>query len=277
MEQVEPFLVMIGIIVIAIMMTAFILLFGFRMLDTLYVSWFKRPLWVHFYITKKRLTVSQRAILKEQFSFYNKLTELNKKRFEHRVASFLEEKEFIERDGIVLDDKKKVMLAATAIMLTFGMRDYLIPIVDRIIVYPDVFYSKINNQNHKGEFNPLLRALVFSWKDFEEGFRIEDDNLNLGIHEFTHAIHVNSLKSSDASSVIFADGFHDLEHLLLDDSVKSKIMNSTFFREYAFTNKFEFLAVVLENFIESPEDFKLQFPVIYKKIRQMFNFRFAGY
>jgi hypothetical protein len=46
---------------------------------------------------------------------------------------------------------------------------------------------------------------------------------------------------------------------------------------YAFTNQFEFLAVVIESFIETPQEFKLQFPELYFKIRQMLNFNFAGY
>ena len=33
-----------------------------------------------------------------------------------------------------MDDEKRVLLAATAVMLTFGMRDYLITIVEKIIV-----------------------------------------------------------------------------------------------------------------------------------------------
>lgn len=254
-----------------------IIYFGFRLIDMFYMNLFKRPLWVHFYWRKKRLNRKQQNVLRQKFSFYNKLSELNKKRFEHRVIRFIEDKEFIERDGLVLNDEKKLLIAATAVMLTFGMRDYLIPIIEKVIVYPDVFYSTINQENHKGEFNPMVKALVLSWKDFEEGFRIDDDNLNLGIHEFTHAIHINSIKRTDTASVLFSDGFYELQKLLLNEDMKQSIMSSTFFREYAFTNKFEFLAVVVENFIESPEEFQEQFPLVYNKIRQMFNFRFAGY
>lgn len=118
---------------------------------------------------------------------------------------------------------------------------------------------------------------MLSWEDFEEGFRIEDDNLNLEIHEFTHAIHLNSMKRSDTTSVVFSDGFSELLRLLSNEDLVTDIKNSGFIRDYAFTNEFEFLAVVVENFIESPREFKSKFPSLYKKIQQMFNFRFAGY
>jgi Mlc titration factor MtfA (ptsG expression regulator) len=248
-----------------------------KMLDTVYLSWFKRPAWVHFYLYKKKLSKDQKVILRKNSSFYNRLSSVDKSRFEHRLVCFLNDKTFIPRQDLVLEEEKKILIAATAIMLTFGMRKYMLPILDKIIVYPKEFYSTIDERYHKGEFNPRLKALVLSWKDFEEGFRVDDDNLNLGIHEFTHAIHLNSIKRSDTASVVFSDGFSELMNLLRNEDLVEDIKNSEFIRDYAFTNEFEFLAVVVENFIESPTEFKNQFPSLYKKIQQMFNFRFAGY
>ncbi len=248
-----------------------------RLFDRLYICWFKRPAWVHFYIFKKKLSVSQRKILVDNLNFYNRLSVKDKKRFEHRLYCFLLDKTFISRDGFNFDDEKKILISATSIMLTFGMRNYMLPIIEKIIVYPEPFYSTVNKHFHKGEFNPSLNALVLSWKDFEEGFKIDNDNLNLGIHEFTHAIHLNSVNRSDTASVVFIDGFSELLSMLRNEVLISEIKHSGFIRDYAFTNEFEFLAVILENFIESPQEFKTQFPVVYKKIQQMFNFRFAGY
>jgi Mlc titration factor MtfA (ptsG expression regulator) len=255
----------------------FIVFLFFRMLDFLYLSWFRKPAWVHFYFKKKKLLADQKYVLIQNFEFYSRLSNKDKARFEHRLIRFLSDKKFISREGFVLDDDKKLIISATAIMLTFGMRKYMLPILDKIIVYPAQFYSTINEQYHKGEFNPKLKALVLSWKDFEDGYRIDDDNLNLGIHEFTHAIHLNSMRRGDTASVVFSDGFSELISLLRKDLEVGKLQNSGFIRDYAFTNEFEFLAVVVENFIESPVEFRRQFPKLYKKIQQMFNFRFAGY
>ncbi len=249
----------------------------FKFLDKLYVKILKRPAWVHFYLFKKKISVSQRQNLSSNFNFYNRLSFRDRKRFEHRLCNFLLNKTFISRDGLNFTEDKKMLISATAVMLTFGMRDYMLPIIDKIIVYPDVFYSTINKQFHKGEFNPSLRALVLSWKDFEIGFKIDDDNLNLGIHEFTHAIHLNSINRTDVASLVFTDGFSELLNVFNDEVLIKEIKSTSFIRDYAFTNEFEFLAVILENFIESPSDFKNQLPFVYKKIQQMFNFRFAGY
>ena len=261
------------LIVILLIVVSYVL---FRMLETVFVSLFKRPLWVHFYPKKERLTSIQKGYL-SSFDFYKKLSKKQKQFYEHRIARFVKDKEFIGRDGVVIDDRKKVLISATAMMLTFGMRNYIIPLIEKIIIYPEDFYSVMNDNYHKGEFNPMLKAIVLSWKDFEDGFANQTDNLNLGIHEFTHAIHFNSLDNQNGESLIFLDGFEELEKLLIRDDVKTRFSNSDFFRDYAFTNKFEFIAVILENFIESPDEFKQTFPLVYKKIRQMLNFRFAGY
>ena len=81
------------------------------------------------------------------------------------------------RQGIVTEEMK-VTISATYVMLTFGMREYLNPLFKRIVIYPDVYYSSQNDNYHKGEFNPRLESIVFSWKHFKEGIDISNDNLN---------------------------------------------------------------------------------------------------
>src|SRR5690606_1527818 len=138
--------------------------------------------------------------------------------------------------------------------------------------------STTNQEYHKGEFNPKLQVLVLSWKDFKNGFDVKNDNINLGIHEFAHAIHLNSIKERDVSSTIFADTFKELTTLLSEKEIlRKELIESKYFREYAYTNQYEFLAVIIENFIETPTEFKTQFPEVYDKTKQMLNFNFAGY
>ncbi|WP_242091817.1 zinc-dependent peptidase [Aestuariivivens sediminicola] len=259
-------------------MTFMFFYFAIKLVEMGYVLKKRKPYYVHFYFFKRKLSELQKQILKDKFRFYNKLSEQNKRYFEHRVASFIIDKDFIGRGGLVITEEMKVLLAATAVMLTFGFRDFYIGLISKIVVYPKKFYSKSNASYHKGEFNPKLKALVLSWEDFLKGFDVEDDNLNLGIHEFTHAIHINSIKERDISSTIFSDTFKELSEMLSkDDALRDSITSSKYFRKYAYTNQFEFLAVAIEHFIETPQDFKSEFPQVYAKVRQMLNFNYAGY
>ena len=171
-------------IIIAIFLLALLIMmfyYGFKMLEMARVMRYKKPFFTHFYLIKKRLTQKQKLILKD-FLFYGRLSKKEKGYFEHRVACFIEDKTFIGRDELRIDDHVKVLISATAIMLTFGFRDFYIGLIDKIFVYPKPFYSKTNDDYHKGEFNPKLKSLVLSWEDFIHGYNIGDDNFYFGFN-----------------------------------------------------------------------------------------------
>ncbi len=260
----------------------FLLFFAFRFIEGVYVDFFaKKPLFTHFYLRLKSLNEKERDVLKRQFSFYNKLSRKHQRYFQHRVCRFIDRVEFIGGEDLEIDEEKRILIAATATMLTFGYRNYHINRLNKVIIYSDEYYSNLNKTYHKGEFNPGHRAIVFSWKDFKEGYEIEEDNLNLGIHEFVHAIHISYLGTksrNDVSAHIFINGLEKIKNLLeTNESYESKMKTAGYFRDYAFTNQFELIAVLVENFIETPSVFKVEFPEVYNEIRQMLNFDFAGY
>lgn len=270
----NPTLLLIFVIGISVIVSRQIYIF----LEQQYGLKYKRPFFLNAIVFPKKLTEKQVLILKKQFSFYQRLNSKEQIVFRHRVAKFINTKVFVGREHLVPTDEMKILIAATAVMLTFGFRNYLIDLVDIIIIYPKVYYSQINETHHKGETNPQLKTIVFSWEDFETGYRIGDDNLNLGIHEFGHAIHLNTFRNSDVSSLIFRDGFNELtKYLQQNEKVRQDLIESKYFRAYAYTNQYEFFAVLLENFIETPIGFKSKSPELYGYIKQMLNFNFAGY
>jgi hypothetical protein len=250
--------------------------FLFRIFENWYASTFNRPLFRH-YIIFRKLSESQLEILASDFVFYKKLSEKQKNQFQHRVATFISEKKFVGRDGLVVTDRMQVLIAAVGCMLSFGRKNYVYSLVEFVLIYPKEFYSAINETYHKGEFNPRERALVISWKDFENGYKITDDNLNLGIHEFMHAMQLESMQSKDIDASRFSTQFQNILSQLTNVELKEKLDETRYFRAYAFTNQYEFMAVLAEYFIESPKDFKTHFPKLYSHTRKLLNFRFAGY
>lgn len=239
----------------------------------------KKLFYNHFYVRKRTLTNQEKSILRNTFKFYNQLSPKYKSYFEHRVSQIKNKTEFIGKDIDVTEDMKCI-ISGTLVKLTFGLRDYNIKSVERIIFYPEAFYSQTNKAQHKGEFNLGYKALVFSWKDVVHGYEIEDDNLNLAVHEFTHAIHFYymQVRKHSTSAAIFLDSYVELINLLdADAQLKSKLVASKFLRDYAYTNQFEFLSVLIETFIESPGKLRHHFPTIYIKVKSMLGFDFAGY
>ena len=261
----QYFLIFIGVI--------FISLFAYNVIvEPIYAFFFRKPIYVHFYPFPKKLSLHQLQILNKEFEFYNKLSHKHKRYFEHRVASFIENYEFIGKEDLEITDRMKVLISATAIMLTFGMRNYMFTVIEKIIIYPDVYYSSFSDDYHKGEFNPMMQAIVFSWKHFLEGYEISNDNLNLGLHEFGHVLHYQGLKNTDTSATIFAVTYDEIMEQVKHPANLKRLHDSDYFRIYAYTNEFEFIAVLLEHFFETPIQFQSEFPQLFEKVKVMINF-----
>lgn len=238
-----------------------------------YMIVFNRPVYVHFYLMQKKLEPVQVRVL-EQFSFYRKLSAERQGYFRHRVHEFMNAYRFAGREGIDVTDEMKIRISATGIMLTFGMRNYLPTVFNTIIVYPDIFESG-NGEYHRGEFNPSAKAIVFSWKHFEEGLEFDNDNLNLGLHEFAHALHFESLsrRRPGSSAVIYSDSYREVMNYFANPKRRQQIMEANYFRDYAYTNQYEFIAVMLEYLFETPNDFKQKLPELYTRVTRMINYR----
>jgi len=242
-------------------------------LDSMYVYFYGKPILVHSYIKKKTLSFEQKTILGEQVKFYKKLNKEHQNYFEHRLADFINTYQFIGRGGYVVTEETKIIIGSVYIMMTFGMRKYLTKVFDKIVIYPSQFRSKAHNRNHKGEFNFRYKAIVFSWKDFVEGIVIENDNLNLGVHEFTHTLSFHGKTSKDYSAKTFNKMHREILRYVKTSENAEKIKSSNYFRKYAYTNSVEFIAVMMEHFFESPIEFSQRFPELYLKIVKMINYK----
>lgn len=243
-----------------------------------YIS--SKPFYNHLYFRKNKLSSDQAYILESEFSFYQKLNKKQKGYFSHRVSKYIQSHQFTGKSGVYINDRKRVLISATAIMLTFGYRDYNINTVKKFYIYPKVYYSKLNKTLHKGEFNPRYRLIVFSWEDFLYGYNVDNDNFNLAIHEFVHAMHFEYMKPNNTSisALIFMMHYNKLKKFLNKNSnYRDRLVASKYLRNYAFTNNFEFIAVLIESFFETPLELKTQFPEIYKNVKKMLNFNFSQY
>jgi len=242
-------------------------------LDSVYVYFYGKPILVHSYFRKKVLSFQQKRILKEQVKFYKNLNSTRQNYFEHRLANFIDTYQFIGRGGYEVTDETKVTIGSIYVMMTFGMRKYLTTVFDKIVVYPSQFRSMAHQRNHKGEFNFRYKTIVFSWEDFVNGVAIENDNLNLGVHEFTHTLSFHGKISKDYSAKVFNKMHGEILKYVKTPKNAKKIKSNNYFRKYAYTNSLEFMAVMMEYFFESPIEFQERFPELYLKVVKMINYK----
>ena len=212
------------------------------------------------------LSKGRRKILNKYFSYYKKLPIDEKNKFEQKVQYFIYIKEFIPRKIPRVTEEMKVLIAACAVQLTFGYPKVFLAHFKRILVYPDNYYSTINNTHHKGEVNPRLRAIVLSWKSFVEGYIDLTDGRNLGLHEMAHALRLENNIFNGEHEFLDKHALEEWHQLATEEIKRIEIGESRMFRDYAGTNQEEFFSVAVENFFERPEKFKTQMPKLYQNL-----------
>jgi len=216
------------------------------------------------------LSSKNRAYLEKYFTFYQKLPPKSKAIFERRVATFISTKKFVPRNLNKVTMEMKVLIAASAVQITFGFSKVNLSFFTNILVYPDAYYSTINQQYHKGEVNPRLKAIVLSWRYFVEGY-IEEDGRNLGLHEMAHALRLeNSIRNHEYN---FMDDETLKEWKIIAENTIEEIRQGkeTLFREYGASNLHEFFAVAVENFFERPKEFNTMHPKTYQTLCKLLN------
>lgn len=237
----------------------------------LVVVFIASPYSYHDRVFPKKLSQQGRYTLEKHFPFYRSLKPGKKVRFESRVARFIKEKDFQTRGEIVFDEEKMILIAASAIKITFGLRHYLLSEFDTILLYPDQYYSPFTDSHNLGETNIGMGMIVFSWKAFEEGHADPNDGLNVALHEFAHAIVLQMMKNG-AQNNLFEEGYKNWQFLIAYPGVREAIESSGFFRDYAFVNDMEFFAVSMEAFFEQGDEMRSQWPDIYNCFVNMLNF-----
>jgi MtfA peptidase len=224
-------------------------------------------------LKSKILPVPQKVkdILDKYFGYYNKLSPDDKNKFARKVVLFLYGKHFIPRNVPEVTIEAKVLIAAAAVQLTFGLPDIYLQHFDKILVYPNDYYSSITKRYHKGEVNPRFGMIVLSWQSFIDGYINPSDSLNVGLHEMAHALRLEN--------IIRDEEFHFFDEALMekfDEYARSAcdIMaheEKPFLRPYACTNAHEFFSVAVENFFEKPLGLRQALPEIYNVLSKLLN------
>ena len=217
------------------------------------------------------LKPAYRRLLEQHSAYYQQLSPYNKKRFEKRVQQFIQLKRFVPRNMPVVTDEMKVLIAASAIQLTFGFPNVFLLHFQTILIYPDSYYSTISKRYHKGEVNPAFGMIVLSWKDFVEGLETPDDSLNLGLHEMAHALRLENVVRNDEQNFLKPHILEQWEQESQLERMKIRNGESHFFREYAASDEEEFFAIAVENFFERPQQFWQELPHLYRILSLLLN------
>jgi len=221
------------------------------------------------YIQSPILADTIHAELENSFLYYKNLNPSLKQRFVQRTSFFIREKKFVPRQGLVMTSKIRILISACAIQVTFGLDSYSLDTFEYVIVYPTIYESPSTKKMHKGETN-LSGFICLSWKHVVEGIENPNDNYNLGIHEWTHALRFNGINFLQTD--YFFDGYiNKWVSASMQEYNKLRTGKKSIFRRYGAANIHEFLSVCTEHFFESPEQFQKDAPDFFDEMCILLN------
>ncbi|MDQ3190738.1 MAG: zinc-dependent peptidase [Bacteroidota bacterium] len=208
-------------------------------------------------------------ILSKYFQYYALLSFKGKVKFVGRLTEFIESKQFVGMEKLVVTDEMRVLISASAIQLTFGLDKFKMDYFITVKIYPRYFYSKLLHAELKGGVSEA-GVLMLSWEDFLKGYRYPYDNYNLGLHEMAHVLKINVVKGEDFDKEF---SYYLDEWLNISKIEFSRLQGKkhSVLREYGGTNKHEFFAVCVEHFFENPLSFKEKLPDIYNHLCFLLN------
>ena len=224
---------------------------------------------IEFLALQRPLALRYQQPIEQYNSYYNLLPEKSKAIFLKKVKAFIRSKTFVPRQMPRVTDEMVAMIASAAVQLTFGLPKISLAHFNKILVYPDEYYSVINRQYHKGEVNPRHKAIVVSWKAFVAGHADPHDGINLGLHEMAHALKLENVIKNDEHGFFSREDFERWQLLARAEIAKIREGDESIFRAYAGTNEDEFFATGMELYFEKPQALHEYNPELYRTLSNL--------
>lgn len=207
-------------------------------------------------------------VLNKYFPYYTRLSTPGQYAFRQRLQKFMQTKTFVIHHTTGYREMP-ILLSATAVKLSFGLKHYLLPFYRFIHIFPEEFIGT----------HPTLRVLAgnvsgnsihVSWKHFLEGFQQPDDGQNLGLHEMAHAYYFQNVEVDGDDDNHFAEQFGHFNRYG-NRVFETNPTRTGLYSEYAIKNFQEFWAESVELFFEKPQQLKATYPELYSGMVALLN------
>ncbi|MCB0396846.1 MAG: zinc-dependent peptidase [Flavobacteriales bacterium] len=208
-------------------------------------------------------------LLCDRMTYYAALDIKGRARFVNRLVAIREQKSFKGMEDLEVTDEMRILISATIAQITFGLNEYAITHFHTFLIYPHQFHSRLFRQDMLGGTMPN-GVIMLSWSDYQQGYAIDDDGRNLGLHELAHGLKLNLFHGSEFDAH-FAKHMDDWLEEGKKEFSKMKNGEKSWLRTYAGTNMHEFFSVCVENFFEKPRDFNRHLPDLYSQLCVLLN------
>lgn len=226
---------------------------------------------------KITLPKNYKQLLLNNVSFYRKLNDENKLRFEKKVIEFLSYTR-IEGVNTTVEDLDKLLVASSAVIPTFGFEKWRYFNLNNVLLYPDSF-NREEFLAHGYERNTLgmigsgamQGMMILSKPALRYGFLNENTPHNTGIHEFVHLLDKEDGDVDGLPEALLNRKYNTEWIALVNKNIDKILSGYSDINYYGATNRAEFFSVASEYFFNSPDMFKQNHLELYDLMTKMYQ------
>ena len=206
------------------------------------------------------LSTKHKRTLKRNFPFYSKLSPSLLKHFEQKVEYYFYKKTFVDAANKPVEDKKKLLIAAYAAQLTFGLKDFYFLHLKRIIVHEEKFFSEKAQKSVTWEISND-GTIAIAWKVFYSELRSTSISSPLGL-----MVMANALKWEKYSFLKEQIYFKNAASYFTNSKVGKVAENRQIFEDKDMKNNEDFFIACLIHYFSKPMELKNRYPDLFRKI-----------
>jgi Mlc titration factor MtfA (ptsG expression regulator) len=219
-------------------------------------------------------------ILQTEFPLYLRLPNELQCKLAGHIQVFLDEKDIVGRNGLEINDKIRVLIAAQACLLILNRPGNYYPGFRSILVYPNTYVASstrtegmlhITDTSTRAGESWHRGPVILAWDHVLQGARDSRDGHNVVMHEFAHKLDEENAAMDGLPLLPTAEQYQQWSQVLnaefsvqqqnLADGVEDVIDS------YGATSPAEFFAVVTETFFEKPHQLERQHPKLYQQFK----------
>lgn len=202
------------------------------------------------------------GFLRKFFPYYTQLSLPDKKQFADRLSLYLMATEFIPMVMENVPEDIKGLIAANAVMITYGRDDFRLAPFEKIVVYPHPFPSPQYQEDiHSTEHFEEDGVILFSLEQLLPGIMQKQKYYNIALHEYAK---------------IFTSLNKDFQYPKFDEHIWEILeqisgLKTTAVKNYIGLPILEPLPVSINYFFTFPHQFKQVLPDIFDNYVKIFN------